>query len=72
MGDRIFLYTDGLIEATNSDGKPFGRDGVAGALKEAVGGTVRDIKHAVLDALSEHSNGATSEDDVTFMVVEVR
>ena len=71
-GDRIFLYTDGLIEATNSDGKPFGRDGVAGALEKAAGGTVRDIKHAVLDALTEHSNGATSDDDVTFMVVEVR
>ncbi len=71
-GDRIFLYTDGLIEATNSDGKPFGRDGVAGALEEAAGGTVRDIKHAVLDALTEHSNGATSDDDVTFMVVEGR
>ena len=71
VGDRIFLYTDGLIEATNSDGKPFGLDGVARALEEAAGGTVRDIKHAVLDALSEHSNGAASDDDVTFMVVEV-
>ncbi len=71
-GDRIFLYTDGLIEATNSDGEPFGRDGVAGALAEAAGGTVRDIKHAVLNALTEHSNGATFSDDVTFMVVEVR
>ena len=69
-GDRIFLYTDGLIEATNGDGKPFGRDGVAGALEEAARGTVRDLKHAVVDALTEHSNGATP--DVTFMVVEVR
>ena len=71
VGDRIFLYTDGLIEATNSDGNALGRDGVARALEEAAGGTVRDIKRAVLDALSEHSNGAASDDDVTFMVVEV-
>ena len=70
--DRIFLYTDGLIEATNSDGKPFGRDGVAGALEETAGGTVRDIKRAMLAALTKHGNGSTSHDDVTCMVVEAR
>ena len=40
--------------------------------EQAVGGTVRDIEHAVLDASRDHSNGATSDADVAFMVVEVR
>lgn len=71
-GDRLFVYTDGLIEATNSGGEAFGRAGVEAALMSTGDDTVAGIKHAVLGALDEHCDGAISQDDVTFMVVEVR
>ena len=33
-GDRIILYTDGIVEATNSSGEEFGLDHFKGTLEE--------------------------------------
>jgi serine phosphatase RsbU (regulator of sigma subunit) len=32
-GDRILLFTDGLIEAEDGDGRPFGMDGLTTSLR---------------------------------------
>lgn len=71
-GDRLFLYTDGLTEATDRRGQHFGKARLRAALEAAGGATVRGVKAAVLDAVRAHTAGPLTHDDVTFMVLEIR
>jgi sigma-B regulation protein RsbU (phosphoserine phosphatase) len=71
-GDRLFLYTDGVVEAPDPNGKLFGADRLLAALEAGAGADPKQAKDAVLAALEQHTGGAFSHDDVTFMLVEVR
>ena len=70
-GDRVLLYSDGVVEARNADGEFFGVERLADLVsREAVGGqpapeTMRRLMHAIL----EHQSGAL-QDDATTMLVE--
>jgi len=70
-GDRLFLYTDGVVEAPDADGQILGASRLAAVLDAGSAGTPRDVKDAVLAAIHEHTGGSMTHDDVTFMVVEV-
>jgi len=72
QGDRLFLYTDGLVEAQDANRQLFGASRLEVALETAAGGTPKDVKDAVLASLWQHTGGRLTHDDVTFMVVEVR
>ncbi len=70
-GDRVLLFTDGVIEARSTAGELFGVDRLADLVaREAAGGqpapeTMRRVMHAIL----AHQAGAL-QDDVTIMLVE--
>lgn len=70
-GDRLLLYSDGVIEARDDAGEFFGVDRLADLVtREAVAGqpapeTMRRLMHAILD----HQSGAL-QDDATTMLVE--
>lgn len=70
-GDRLFLYTDGLTEAMNSDLKMFGRKGLRnalnGAIRADVGGGIQQITQAVFD----HTGSRPLDDDITLVMVEL-
>jgi phosphoserine phosphatase RsbU/P len=72
-GDKLVLYTDGLTEASNSNGDFFGsrrlRDLAAAAPPEA-GAT--DMYHAIREALEQFTGCAPQNDDVTLLVIEYR
>lgn len=71
-GDRIFLYTDGVLECSNSDGEEFGEERLLGILENWSASEPAEVKRAVVESLTEHRGTNPVEDDVTFMVVEVR
>lgn len=70
-GDRLLLYSDGVVEARDDAGDFFGVDRLADLVsREAVAGqpapeTMRRLMHAIL----EHQEGAL-QDDATTMLVE--
>jgi hypothetical protein len=72
-GDRIVLYTDGIVEARTADGEFFGIErlvhtiGVASAEGQPPPETMRRVMHAVLD----HHDGDL-QDDATVVAVEWR
>jgi sigma-B regulation protein RsbU (phosphoserine phosphatase) len=70
-GDRMFLYTDGLVEAPDSRDEQFGMERLGAVLREAAGEDLKALKDAVLEALRHHTGGRLDHDDVTFMAVEV-
>lgn len=70
-GDRLLLYTDGVIEAPNATGELFGINRVLETMEARAGDDPKTLKDALLAALWKHTGGKMSHDDVTFMVVEL-
>ena len=74
-GDRLLLYTDGLLEAENRVGQSFG-DAVLAQFVEAqqdleAGPFVEQLLKEVL-AWSQESGGPGQSDDITVVVIDVK
>ncbi len=70
-GDRLFLYTDGVVEAPDGESVQFGRDRLLDVLHEAGDVSLHELKIKVLDAIRTHTGGILTHDDVTILIVEV-
>lgn len=68
-GDIVVWLSDGLIEATNAAGEPFGYDSVAQALAGAQGESAVDVRDRLLAAVEQHAAGEPAGDDRTLMVM---
>jgi len=73
-GDLLFLYTDGLPDAMDKQGRRFGRPAVEAALLEAVENPKNNAAGAVnhvLSAMRQHTGLRRSTDDCTLVAVRV-
>ena len=70
-GDRLFLYTDGVIEAPDHEDNLFGMDRLRALLKEQGNAPMRQLRTTVLDSLIEHTGGKLTHDDVTLLAIEI-
>jgi sigma-B regulation protein RsbU (phosphoserine phosphatase) len=70
-GDRLVFLTDGLIEASNAAGEPFGFERLETLLRTQAesAATADQIEAAILSAVEAHSAGAPPEDDRTLVIV---
>ena len=69
-GSKIFLYTDGIPEATNSKNKMFGMDRLLNALNKDPEAGVEQIMKNVRTAVDGFVKEAEQFDDVTMMCLE--
>jgi sigma-B regulation protein RsbU (phosphoserine phosphatase) len=70
-GDILVLYTDGITEAGNPQGRPFGEDGLAAVVRESTDLTARELAQRLWDTLQEFTGGGALADDVTVVAVKV-
>ncbi|HVG24198.1 MAG TPA: PP2C family protein-serine/threonine phosphatase [Thermoanaerobaculia bacterium] len=68
-GDRLVLYSDGLIEAVDDDGEPFGFERFEQTIVAAGKLSADDIKKALLHAVRKFTRNRPPEDDQTLVVV---
>jgi hypothetical protein len=68
-GDRLILYSDGLIEAIDDDGEPFGFDRFERVLLDAGHLSAEDIKKTLLGSIRKFTRNRPPEDDQTLVVV---
>jgi sigma-B regulation protein RsbU (phosphoserine phosphatase) len=68
-GERLVLFSDGLIEALSPDGEEFGIDGVRNVLSNIREDGARRITATLLEAVEKHSPGAR-EDDLTILAMQ--
>jgi len=68
-GDRLILYSDGLIEAVDDDGEPFGFDRFERVLSDAGHMSADEIKKSLLAAVKKFTHNRPPEDDQTLVVV---
>lgn len=71
-GDRLFLCTDGVLEAPDPRDQLFGLDRLQALLHDVGDESLPDIKSAVLSGLRRHTVSELVHDDVTMMIVEIR
>lgn len=70
-GDRIFIYTDGLIDAPNPLGERYGLSRLKEVLDANMDATLAALKYSVLRALHQHTEEKLMHDDVTMIVIEI-
>ena len=68
-GDRLVLYSDGLIEAVDDDGNPFGFERFEQTILAAGKQTADDMKKSLLTAVRKFTRNRPPEDDQTLVVV---
>jgi hypothetical protein len=68
-GDRLILYSDGLIEAVDDDGEPFGFERFERTLREHGHSSAEEIKKALLSSVRKFTRNRPPEDDQTLVVV---
>ncbi len=67
-GDLILFYTDGLIEAENSDNEFFGIERVKAAFLENAAQSPKTVIDSLFTALQQFSQRTAFNDDITLMV----
>ena len=69
-GDRIVLYTDGLTDVFNSEGKMLGVGGVRRFVRETATLPLHEMRNAILARVAEWRKGQQA-DDISLILVEV-
>ncbi len=71
-GSKLFLYTDGVTEATDANGEMFGSDRLQDALNAVADASPENVLHGVRKAIGDFVQDAEQFDDLTMLCVEYR
>lgn len=69
-GDALFLYTDGVTEATNFADDLYGEHRLLTALQNAPKEDLTEMVHNIRVEVTRHADGSPQSDDVTMVVVK--
>ncbi len=70
IGDRLFLYTDSIVEEENTDGECFGYDRLEAALIELCDNDIHSLNTDLLHLLTQFLGRTVFYDDVTLFSIE--
>lgn len=70
-GDRLILYTDGLVEVFNGLDQMLGVEGLEDLVLQSATLTLADMQKTILEGVAAWRNGPLA-DDVSLVIVEVR
>jgi sigma-B regulation protein RsbU (phosphoserine phosphatase) len=70
-GDTLFLYTDGITEAVDPQGRQFGLDRLIDVLRKQRGKSAGDLGDEVLREVRGFTGVRELTDDITFVVLQV-
>jgi sigma-B regulation protein RsbU (phosphoserine phosphatase) len=70
-GDRLFVYTDGVIDTPDPEGKSFGLMRLKDVLDANAEAPLSELKSAVLKTLNQYAQKELSHDDVTLVALEI-
>lgn len=69
-GDVLVLYTDGITEAPNADGKEFAGARLADAVRSLHGRSARELNDGILESVRRFAGAAALRDDLTLVTVK--
>jgi sigma-B regulation protein RsbU (phosphoserine phosphatase) len=68
-GSRLYLYTDGVNEAVNSEKEEWGNEAFLAEANRQRGAAPGDLDRAIREAIRRHSGGAEQSDDITTIAI---
>ena len=71
-GDRLFLYTDGVPEATNAENKLYGEDRLIDFMNKNVNTKATDLLPALKANIDEFVGDAPQFDDITMLMFDYK
>jgi serine phosphatase RsbU (regulator of sigma subunit) len=71
-GQIIFLGTDGIWEARNTNGEMFGKEPILNAIRQYSSSSAGEIMNAVFEILHQFIGAAKIEDDLTSVIVKMQ
>ncbi len=69
-GDKIFVYTDGVVEATNAQNELFGEKRMLEALNSNPDASIRALLSNVNAGINRFTDGVQQFDDITMLCME--
>ncbi len=68
-GDKLFLFTDGLVEAINSQNEIMGDEKLIEYIQETSGMDIQDTSNHIMKRYHEYLLGSEPHDDLTFLTI---
>lgn len=68
-GDKLFIFTDGLTEATNVEDEDLGEERIVKSIKETKGMNVEESSNHVIERYHEFLLGSDAHDDLTLITL---
>jgi serine phosphatase RsbU (regulator of sigma subunit) len=71
IGDKLIIFTDGLPEGLNPQGKPIGKKAIETLFRGLSHLPLESIAAEILNSLNAHVGSLQRNDDLTFLLVEM-
>lgn len=69
-GDRLFVFTDGIVECPNTTGEQFGLERMKAVLTESAGYPISEISARLKQALHAWHGNDSYPDDISLLILE--
>lgn len=69
-GSKLFLYTDGVTEAENTEKELYGDEKLLETLSDNTTSDVRTTVNGIVDSIAEHVKEAEASDDLTILLIQ--
>ena len=69
-GDKLVLYTDGILDHTNANGERFGKKRLYSTLQKHRDESLQRIMQLIKDSLANFANSDESDDDISLLMIE--
>ncbi len=70
IGDRLVLFTDGIVEARDEQGEEFDYDRLINAVQNGIHLSPEDLSQSIIQEVQGFSGGVI-EDDYTLMIIDI-
>ena len=70
-GDVIILYTDGVLEALNSEGKQYGLERLSDFISRNSGASAKDLSNKIKADIREFCGSERQHDDQTVLLMKI-
>lgn len=71
-GDRLYLYTDGILEQENGSGEMYGEERLAAELRAGGGESIETVCERVMESMRRFGASERPQDDITLVAIEFR
>jgi serine phosphatase RsbU (regulator of sigma subunit) len=67
-GDRLIMYSDGVVDARNAADEPYGFDRLAEVVRSCVAADAATINTTIMNSVLDFQGSASQFDDITLLV----